>query len=156
MHHFIVNWIHQIDWFSFWNCKIWFLLYSINFDFCRIQSIFIQITRPNQLKSISWRESKWSHTKWIICCWSVYLWSWCWKLVSWTLKKRIFNELIKSVCFTVAFAIKCWDCNSYTDRNCGYPFDNRTLFISDCNQIADRNMQKCRKIIQKSMTIHLF
>lgn len=55
--------------------------------------------------------------------------------------------------FAVAFAIKCWDCNSYTDKNCGDTFDNRTLSVADCSLIADRNMQKCRKIIQKSMDI---
>ncbi|XP_031635889.1 uncharacterized protein LOC116348856 [Contarinia nasturtii] len=48
-----------------------------------------------------------------------------------------------------SFAIKCWDCNSYLDKNCGHPFDNRTLSVTDCSLIADRNMQKCRKIVQK-------
>lgn len=56
----------------------------------------------------------------------------------------------------VAFAIKCWDCNSYLDKNCGDPFDNRTLSVTDCSLIADRNMQKCRKIMQKSMCYFIF
>lgn len=63
---------------------------------------------------------------------------------------------MKNECSTVAFAIKCWDCDSYTDRNCGDPFNNRTLSVTDCSLIAERNMQKCRKIVQKSMQILSF
>lgn len=63
---------------------------------------------------------------------------------------------MKNEYFTLAFAIKCWDCDSYTDRNCGDPFNNRTLSVTDCSLIADRNMQKCRKIVQKSMLIFTY
>lgn len=62
---------------------------------------------------------------------------------------------MRNECFAVAptHQIKCWDCDSWTDKNCGQPFNNRTIQVTDCSLMADRHMQKCRKIIQKSMHI---
>lgn len=52
--------------------------------------------------------------------------------------------------FALANAIKCWDCDSFTNKLCGDPFDNRTASLTDCSLMAEKEKQKCRKIIQTS------
>jgi len=55
-----------------------------------------------------------------------------------------------------SIGIKCWVCNSYSDRKCADPFDNRSYVITDCDskdQLRD-NLQgvpstMCRKTSQK-------
>lgn len=55
----------------------------------------------------------------------------------------------------LGFAIKCWECRSDNDPKCGDPFDNRTLSITDCDQMAGLEHlpgvrpTMCRKIRQK-------
>lgn len=46
-------------------------------------------------------------------------------------------------------AVKCWDCSSYTDPNCGDPFNKSTLLVTDCDRIADADQQRCIKIKQQ-------
>lgn len=60
----------------------------------------------------------------------------------------LFIGVIVLIILQTTNAIKCWDCDSYTNKLCGEPFDNRTASIADCSLIAERHKQKCRKMIQ--------
>ncbi|KFM58231.1 hypothetical protein X975_04859, partial [Stegodyphus mimosarum] len=71
-------------------------------------------------------------------------------------KCKVWLPLLVTFAFTIrtGFAIKCWECNSRYDRDCGDPFNNATFALTDCNQ---RNLEHfpqqqatvCRKILQK-------
>lgn len=43
--------------------------------------------------------------------------------------------LLVIACATTAFAIKCWVCRSDIDKDCGDPFNNATLPITDCARV---------------------
>lgn len=56
-------------------------------------------------------------------------------------------------------SIKCWECRSDSDPKCSDPFDNSTLSITDCKQVAELDHlpgvrpTMCRKIRQKGNNI---
>ncbi|KAG5887777.1 hypothetical protein JTB14_035124 [Gonioctena quinquepunctata] len=56
-------------------------------------------------------------------------------------------------CFILeGLSIKCWVCRSDFDPDCGYPFDNRTLPLSDCEYVSDFGRavpNSCRKEVKK-------
>lgn len=59
----------------------------------------------------------------------------------------------------LGLCIKCWECRSDSDPKCADPFDNSTLSITDCKQVADLahlpgvKPTMCRKIRQKGNKI---
>lgn len=61
------------------------------------------------------------------------------------------SEFIFANIFSIVAALKCWDCSSNTDPNCGDPFNKSTLLITDCNRIANTDDQRCIKIEQQGM-----
>jgi len=72
--------------------------------------------------------------------------------------RRFFFWVILFVTFAFTIhtgsAIKCWECNSHYDRNCGDPFGNETFALTDCDQrelehYPNQKASVCRKIIQK-------
>ncbi|KAG5887778.1 hypothetical protein JTB14_035125 [Gonioctena quinquepunctata] len=56
-------------------------------------------------------------------------------------------------CFILeGLSIKCWDCTTDVDPDCGDPFDNRTLLVSDCRYVSDYGRavpNRCRKEVIK-------
>lgn len=56
---------------------------------------------------------------------------------------------------SIGSCIKCWECRSDSDPKCADPFDNSTLSITDCKQVAlldhlpGVKPTMCRKIRQK-------
>lgn len=59
--------------------------------------------------------------------------------------------------YLTGLCIKCWECRSDSDPKCADPFDNSTLSITDCKQVASLEHlpgvrpTMCRKIRQKGM-----
>lgn len=51
--------------------------------------------------------------------------------------------------FNIAFAIQCWDCNSFENKDCADPFVNHTISWIDCKQISDGNTHQCQKTIHR-------
>lgn len=54
----------------------------------------------------------------------------------------------------IAFAIKCWDCNSMINKGCDDPFEKDYFAMADCSQkhlarFPDKEGHFCRKTIQK-------
>ncbi|GBM59577.1 hypothetical protein AVEN_30078-1 [Araneus ventricosus] len=52
--------------------------------------------------------------------------------------------------------LRCWECNSKYDPNCGEPFKEYTISLVDCSQRflkqnMDANATICRKITQKEI-----
>lgn len=64
--------------------------------------------------------------------------------------------------YEIGFCIKCWECRSDSDPKCADPFDNSTLSITDCKQVASLEHlpgvrpTMCRKIRQKGFYTIIF
>lgn len=62
---------------------------------------------------------------------------------------------MKLLVHSTGLSIKCWECRSDSDPKCADPFDNSTLSITDCKQVAGLDHlpgvkpTMCRKIRQK-------
>lgn len=56
-------------------------------------------------------------------------------------------------------SIKCWSCRSDTDPKCADPFDNKTLPIYDCDEVAfnNRKFEETKKRFNSNLKlINLF
>ncbi|CAH1098478.1 unnamed protein product [Psylliodes chrysocephalus] len=68
----------------------------------------------------------------------------------------IFITLFLTISVDKGFSIKCWDCRSDLDPNCGDQFTNVSVVLSDCSLVSSYDWQgnevdphTCLKIVQK-------